>query len=423
MRTGQPSLMLASLMLICVALSSTPALSQINLPTAKPADVGLSAGKLEPVTKALQAHVDAGDIAGAVGGVMRDGKLVYLTAVGRRDIEANAPMTTDALFRIYSMTRPIPALGILMLQDEGKLSINDPVKKYLPKFETQRVLVDANAPNWDQTRPRQGDITLANLSTHTAGFGGRESKIYVDHNVRSWDQSLEQVVDNMAAAPLFQDPGTKYRYSEGGDVQGRVIELQTGMKLDEFYRRRIFGPLGMTDTMFYVDPAHAGRLATTYRPADGKLQAFEIEPIAPTEHRALISAVGAISSTSDMLRFGQFFLNNGRVNGKPLLSPEGVRLAETNALPASVLPIAATGYNVGSGWSAGGFNVVMDPTAYDHTVNKGEFWWDGSSSTRLWIDPKENMVTVIMAALQPTDGKHFREQFKTLVYAAIEKHH
>ncbi|HVZ28443.1 MAG TPA: serine hydrolase [Rhizomicrobium sp.] len=409
------------LVLSAVLLSASPAFAQIDLPVAAPAEVGMSAEKLDRVTEALQAHVDAGDIAGAVGGVVRDGKLVYLKAVGQRDIGSSSPMNVDALFRIYSMTRPIPALGILMLQDDGKVNVNDPVKKYLPKFADQRVLADANAPNWDQTRPRQGDITLANLSTHTAGFGGRETKIYVDHNVRRWDLSLSQVVDNMAGAPLFEDPGTKYRYSEGGDVQGRVIELQTGMKLDEFYRQRIFGPLGMTDTMFYVDPAHAGRLATTYRPVDGKLQAFEIEPIPPTERRALISAVGAISSTRDMLRFGQFFLNNGRVNGKQLLSAEGVRLAETNALPAALLPISKTGYNAGSGWSLGGFNVVMDPTAYDHTVNKGEFWWDGSSSTRLWIDPKENMVTVIMAALQPTDGKHFREQFKTLVYAAIEK--
>ena len=403
-------------------LLSTPAFAQTDFPVATPGEVGLSADALDKVTQALQAHVDAGDIAGAVGGVVRDGKLVYLKAVGQRDIDSSSPMTVYALFRIYSMSRPIPALGILMLQDEGKVKMGDPVQKYLPKFADQRVLADANAPNWDQTRPRQGDITLGNLSTHTAGFGGRETKIYVEHNIRSWDQSLSQVVDNMAGAPLFEDPGTRYRYSEGGDVQGRVIELQTGMKLDEFYQRRIFAPLGMTDTMYYVDPAHAGRLATTYRPANGKLQAFEIETIPPTQRRALISAVGAISSTRDQLRFGQFFLNNGKVNGKQLLSPEGVKQAGTNALPAAVLPISKTGYNAGSGWSLGGFNVVMDPAAYDHTVNKGEFWWDGSSSTRLWIDPKENMVTVIMAALQPTDGKHFREQFKTLVYAAIEKH-
>jgi CubicO group peptidase (beta-lactamase class C family) len=409
---------------IFVGLSAMPAFAQITLPAAKPEDTGMSSAKLDQATAALQAHVDAGDIAGAVAGVVRDGKLVYLKAVGKRDIASSAPMTTDALFRIYSMTRPIPSLGILMLQDEGKVNVSDPVTKYLPKFAGQRVLLNADAPDWDQTRARKGDITLANLATHTAGFGGRESKIYVDHNVRSWDQSLEQVVDNMAAAPLFQDPGTQYRYSEGGDVLGRVIEVVSGMTLQDFYQRRIFGPLGMTDTVFYVDPGRAGRLATTYRPGpDKKLQAFEIEPIPVTQHRALISAVGAVSSTTDMLRFGQFFLNNGKVNGRQLLSPQGVQLAETNALPPSVLPISKTGYNAGSGWTLGGFNVVMDPAAYDHTVNRGEFWWDGSAGTRFWIDPREKMVTVIMAQIQPTDAGHFREQFKTLVYDAIEKHH
>jgi CubicO group peptidase (beta-lactamase class C family) len=405
------------------ALSVMPAAAQITFRSVKPEEVGMSSAKLDKVTEALQAHVDAGDIAGAVAGVVRDGKLVYLKAVGKRDIASGAPMTTDALFRIYSMTRPVPSLGILMLQDEGKVNVHDPVQKYLPKFAGQRVLVDPDATTTDQTRPRQGDITLAELATHTSGFGGRESKIYVDRNMRSWDQSLEQVVDNMAAAPLLGDPGTKYRYSEGGDVLGRVIEVTTGMKLQDFYQQRIFGPLGMTDTVFYVDPGRANRLATTYRPVGGKLQAFEIEPIAVTEHRALISAVGAVSSTTDMLRFGQFFLDNGKVNGRQLLSPEGIRLAKTNALPDAVLPIAKTGYNAGSGWTLGGFNVVMDPAAYDHTVNPGEIWWDGSAATRFWIDPKENMVMVVMAQLQPTDGGHFREQFKTLVYDAIERHH
>jgi CubicO group peptidase (beta-lactamase class C family) len=409
---------------ILVVLSAMPAFAQIALPAAKPEDAGMSSAKLDRATQALQAHVDAGDIAGAVAGVVRDGKLIYLKAVGKRDIGLSAPMTTDALFRIYSMTRPIPSLGILMLQDQGKVKVSDQVQTYLPKFADQRVLADPDATTADKTRPRNSNITLAELATHTAGFGGRESKIYVDSHVRSWDQSLEQVVDNMAAAPLFDDPGTKYRYSEGGDVLGRVIEVVSGMKLQDFYQKRIFGPLGMNDTVFYVDPGRAGRLATTYRPGpDKQLQAFEIEPIPVTEHRALISAVGAVSSTTDMLRFGQFFLNNGKVSGHQLLSQQGIRLAEINAIPNSVLPIATTGYNAGSGWTLGGFNVVMDPSAYDHTVNRGEFWWDGSAGTRFWIDPKENMVTVIMAQIQPTDAGHFREEFKSLVYDAIEKHH
>jgi CubicO group peptidase (beta-lactamase class C family) len=404
-------------------IAVSPASAQVSLPAARPETVGMSSAKLAKVTQALQAHVDAGDIAGAVAAVMRGGKLVYSIAVGRRDMETAAPMTFDSLFRVYSMSRPMASVGILMLQDEGRVNVNDPVQKYLPKFTGQRVLLDATVQDPAQTRPRKSDITLADLMTHTSGFGNRESKMYLDRHMRSWDQSLAQVVDNMAAAPLFEEPGTAYRYGESADVLGRVIEVVTGMKLEDFYQQRIFGPLGMRDTVYYVDPARAGRLATVYRPeAGGKLQPFEIEPIPVTEHRALISAVGLVASTADYLRFSQFFLNNGRVNGKQLLSPASVQLAEKNAIPDALLPIGKTGYNAGTGWSLGGFAVAMNPAAYDHTVSPGEFWWDGSAGTRFWVDPRENMVTVIMAQIQPTDGHHFREQFKTLVYDAIEKH-
>ncbi len=408
-----------------VALAPIPAFSQtpMEFPRAAPAEVGMSAEKLEAATRALQAHVDAGDIAGAVAAIVRNGKLVYSAAVGRRDIESSSPMTFDSLFRVYSMSRPMASLGILMQQDEGLLNVRDPVQKYLPKFAGQRVLVDPNVQDPDQTRPRKGDITLAELMTHTSGFGNRDSKMYVDRNMRSWDQTLAQVVDNMAAAPLFEDPGTAYRYGESADVLGRVIEVVSGMKLEDFYQQRILGPLGMRDAVYYVDPARRSRLATVYRPlAGGQLQPFEIEPIPVTQHRALISAVGLVASTMDYIRFSQFFLDDGKVNGRQLLSPGAVRQAENNALADSVLPIGKTGYNTGTGWSLGGFAVVMNPAAYDHTVSPGEFWWDGSAGTRFWIDPRENMVTVIMAQIQPTDGKHFREQFKTLVYEAIEKH-
>ena len=151
------------------------------------------------------------------------------------------------------------------------------------------------------------------------------------------------------------------------------------------------------------------------------MQPFESEPIPVTERRALISAVGLVASAADYLRFSQFFLNKGRVNGKQLLSLASIQLAEKNGIPDAMLPIGKTGYSAGSGRSLGGFAVVMNPAFYDHTVSRGEFWWDGSAGTRFWIDPKENMVTVIMAQIQPADGHHFREQFKTLVYDAIEK--
>lgn len=389
---------------------------------ALPEAVGLSAETLELATADLQARVDAGDIAGVVAAVVRDGQLVYAEALGMRDIAAGAEMPFDALFRTYSMTRPVTALGILMLHDAGLLDVNDSLQTYLPQFADQQVLVDANATDTSATRQRQGDITLAQLLTHTSGLGSRSSALYRAGNVHSYDQTLAEVVDNAAALPLFEDPGTTYRYGLHAEVLGRVIEVVSGQDIETFFQQRIFAPLGMNDTVFYVDPVRARRLATVYRPDDsGRLQVHEMESIPVTEPRALASAgVGLVSSTTDFLRFSQLFLDNGRVGGEQLVSPSVVKMMAENAVPEALLPIGSGGYWRGSGWSLGGMAVVMDADTYNHTVNEGEFWWDGSAGTRFWIDPEENMITIIMAQVSPAGGNGFRESFKTLVYSAIE---
>ncbi|MDP2283254.1 MAG: serine hydrolase domain-containing protein [Pseudohongiella sp.] len=384
--------------------------------------VGMSAAKLEQVTAALQAQIDAGDIPGAVAAILKDGKLVYLQALGYKQIESQQPMTADALFRTYSMTRPITALGILILQDKGLLSVNDAVQTYLPQFSDQQVLQDANDADVEEVRPRNGDITIAHLLLHTSGIGDRNSALYRANNVHSYDQTLEQVVDNVAALPLFEDPGTAYRYGMHSEVLGRIIEVVSGQDILSFYQQEIFEPLGMTDTVFYVDESRRDRLATVYRPdAEGKLRPHEMEHIPVTEPRALSSSgVGLVSSTADFLKFSQLFLDNGMANGQRVLSEEGVRQAAENAVPDALMPIGSNGYWAGSGWSLGGFAVALDPTAYNHTVNQGEYWWDGSAGTRFWIDPSENMVTIIMSQVSPAGGNGFRERFKTGVYEALE---
>src|SRR5690554_4902742 len=192
---------------------------------ADPATTGLSEAGLARVTEGLQEHIDAGDIAGVVAAVVKDGKLVYHEALGMRDLELADAMPPDALFRVYSMTRPITALGILMLHDQGRLDVNDPVQRYLPEFADQVVLRDANSADSSQVRARVGDVTLAQLLTHTSGIGSRNSPLYLEHNVHSYDQSLTQVVSNVAALPLYEDPGTRYRYGMHAEVLGRVIEV------------------------------------------------------------------------------------------------------------------------------------------------------------------------------------------------------
>ena len=390
--------------------------------TASPDEVGLSAPALTAATEALQAQIDAGDIPGAVAAIVKDGKLVYVQALGYKSIESQQPMTADALFRTYSMTRPVTALGILILQDKELLSVNDPVQKFLPQFAGQTVLQDAADADPQEVRPRRGDITIAQLLTHTSGIGDRNSAMYRANNVHSYDQTLAQVVDNVAALPLFEDPGTTYRYGMHSEVLGRIIEEVSGQDILSFFQQEIFTPLGMTDTVFYVDESRRDRLATVYRPdADGRLRPHEMEHIPVTERRALNSSgVGLVSSTADFLKFSQLFLDNGMANGRRVLSEQGVRQAAENAVPDALMPIGSNGYWAGSGWSLGGFAVALDPSAYNHTVNEGEFWWDGSAGTRFWIDPAENMITIIMAQVSPASGNGFRERFKTMVYEALE---
>lgn len=404
------------------ALSLTaPTAFAADLPVAAPASVDLSAEKLDVVTQGLNDRVAAGDIAGAVAVAARDGKLVYSASVGWRDLPSRAPMTPDTLFRIYSMTRPITAMAVLMLQDDGRLSVDDPVSKYLPKFTSQKVLIDPEGLDPAQSRPRRGEITIANLLTHTSGIGDRASKLYVGQKVRTWDMDAAEVVDNYAAVPLFEDPGVAYRYGESAEVLGRLIEVVSGMPLEQFLQQRIFAPLGMTDTVFFVDQARASRLAVLYRKGDdGKLAAFENEPIPVTQRRALASGgVGLVSTAPDLLKFGQFVLDGGMAGGKRLLSVRAAQQMRTDAIPAALKPIGRTGYMAGSGWTLGGLAIVTDPSKYNHTVNRGEVWWDGSVGTRFWIDPAEGMVAVVLAQVSPASGGGVRETFKTRLYDAI----
>jgi CubicO group peptidase (beta-lactamase class C family) len=406
--------------LLLLAMTSTLSHGQ-SLPVVQAESVGLSSSGLQAITSALQAHVDNGDIAGAVAGVMRHGQLVYLQAVGLRDIESADPMETDDLFRIYSMTRPITSLAAMQLWEQGRLKLDDPIQNTLPEFTHQRVFVDARAPSMTQTRARRSDILLADLMRHTSGLGSRSSSIYVQEGVRSRDISLAQLTSNAARTPLFSDPGTEFRYGLSATVLGRVIEVIAATPYDEYLAENVFAPLGMKDTVFWVDPARQQRLATVYRPDEnGLLRPHEMEDIPFTQKVPLVEGgVGLVSTVEDFLRFSQFYLDEGRVNGEALLQPETVAKMMENAIDDELLPIGSRGYMAASGWTLGGLAYVLAPAGYDHRVSEGEVWWDGSAGTRFWIDKKANMALVIMAQVSPTSGGGFREEFKNGVYKAI----
>jgi CubicO group peptidase (beta-lactamase class C family) len=405
--------------LACLALAY-PALAQ-DLQRASPESVGLSSAGLERATAALQAHIDAGDVAGVVAAVARDGKLVYFEALGQRDLQTRDPMPQDALFRLYSMTRSITSTAAMILWEEGKFQLDDPIATYLPQFADQRVFVDAGAPDMSQTRARRGDITVRHLLTHTSGIGSRSSPIYRAERVRLRSITLPQMVDNAARVPLFEDPGTRFRYGISTTMLGRLIEIWSGMPLEQFLDERVFEPLGLRDTVFWADRDRADRLATVYRRdnASGALNPHAIEEIPFTEQPTLIEGgVGLLSSTMDFLRFSQMFLNKGELSGTRVLRPETVEMMTRNHIPDSVLPLGTRGYMAGSGWGLG-FNVVLDSSAYTFPVGEGEYWWDGSAGTRFSIDPEHGIITVIMAQVSPSRGDGFREEFKKLVYDAI----
>ena len=391
-----------------------------DLSSAPPESVGLSSEELDEATRALERRVADGDIAGAVAAVARHGRLVYLESVGSMDLESGRPMTEDALFRIYSMTRPITSLAAMILWEEGAFDLDDPVSQYLPQFASQRVFEDPDAPRMDRTRERRGEMTVEHLLLHTSGLGSRSSAIYRQEGVRSRAIPLTEMVDNAARTPLFEDPGTRWRYGISTTILGRLVEIWSGRPLDVFMEERIFGPLGMDDTGFWVEPGRADRLATVYRPGpDGELRPVRLEEVPFTERPALLEGgVGLVTSTRDFLRFCQMFLNGGELDGSRIVQPETVALMTRNRVPDALLPIGFSSPMHGAGWTLG-FNVVLDPAYYDHPMQEGEFWWDGSAGTRFWIDPVNDMVTVIHAQVSPASGNGFREEFKRMVYGAL----
>ncbi len=404
---------------LTVGSVSAPASAQ-ELPRATPEAVGLSSERLQEATRRLQAQVEAGDIAGVVAGVVRHGRLVYLEALGDLDRERGLPMRHDALFRLYSMTRPITSLAAMILWEEDRFELDDPVSLYLPEFANQRVFMDASSPDVAATRERRTEMTVEHLLLHTSGLGSRGSAIYRAEQVRLRSISLPQMVGNAARVPLFEDPGTRWRYGISTTILGRLVEVWSGMPFDAFLQERVFEPLGMTDTVFRVDPSRADRFGPAYRPGpDGALRPHAIEAVPFTEQPPLIEGgVGLVSTVRDYLRFSQMFLDGGELDGVRVLDPETVALMTVNRVPDALLPIGFGNPQPGRGWTLG-FSTVMDAAASPLPVSEGTFWWDGSSGTRFFIDPVEDMVTVIMAAASPAYGNGFREAFTAAVYAAI----
>lgn len=395
------------------ALAQVPAARQAT-PRATPDSVGLSAERLQHATAVLRQAVADRKIAGAVALVARHGKIAYLEPVGLQDVGTRAPMTERTLFRIYSQTKAVTAVAVMMLVEEGKVRLSDAASVYLPEFKHVMVQTETGA------RKPSREITVEDLLLHTSGLSHRSSELYRARQVRVRTQALPQFVTNLTRAPLMEDPGTRFRYSEGTTALGRLVEVVAGTPFDAFVTDRILKPLGMHDTTFWVEGEAQARLATVYQVAPaGGLAPFEIEEEVPfTRRPALIEgAVGLVSTAPDFLRFCQMLLNKGELDGVRLLSAKTVEQITRNGLPASVLQQRGGAM----GWGLGNVDVVVTPNPRGYLTAAGEYGWDGSAGTFFAIDPARELIVLLFSQNVPASPDGLRQRFKAAVDQGVIK--
>lgn len=416
------------LFLLAFLLLSAILLAQ-DLPTAKPESVGLSSDRLERIANLVQRDIDDKHIAGAVTLVVRHGKVAWFKAQGMSDREANKPMPTDAIFRICSMTKPITSMAVMMLYEEGKFLLDDPVSKYLPEFKNPKVLVKPAKGN-PYTIPATREITIRDLLRHTSGLtynwnddlGPLYEKANVPSGLLQYDGTIADGVKQLAAQPLLFNPGDRFEYSLGVDVLGRLVEVVSGKPLDEFFRTRIFEPLGMKDSYFFVPDAKVPRLATAYTYYDGKgLNRFPDTPISegPFVYSAdypyrgpkklFSGGAGLVSTAMDYARFCQMMLDEGKVGNTRLLSRKSVEIMTHDQL-------GKIGPEQGFGL---GFGIEGIKSPLTELGSPGAYAWGGFFYTEFSIDPKEQMIVVFMAQLHPTGGLTLNRQVHELAYQAI----
>jgi CubicO group peptidase (beta-lactamase class C family) len=426
----------ASLTATCVAFS---AFAQ-GLPRAgQPEDVGFSSERLKRIASVFQEEVDKGAIPGAVILIARDGKVADFEAIGFQDREKKTPMGADAIFRIASMSKPITSVAVMMLVEEGKIQLENPLSLFLPEFKGVQVGVEKpNAATGNtelSLEPARREMTIQDLLRHTSGltygFSGKSlvKQAYLDAHLFDQGQTLAEAVTKLSKLPLAYQPGTTWDYGMSFDVLGRVVEVVSGMPFDQFVEERIAKPLGLTDTGFYVSAEKAARVAepqvnpaTNKRPDMGDV----------TNRSNWPSGGGGMQSTaSDYARFAQMLLNGGELEGARLLSPSTVAFMTSDQLPPDVAYSPATlqimepvGYaptpRDGQGFGLG-VAVRTQEGRNPREGSPGDFYWVGIWGTDFWVDPKAKLVVVFMTQVAPGQGSHYHSLIRNLVYQALVK--
>ena len=406
-----------SLALILLAAFS---LTAASLPSTKPEEVGLSSERLRQIHAMVQRHIDAGDITGAVMFVARKGQIAYIEAQGAMDADTRKPMTRDSLFRMASMTKPVIGTAIMMMLEEGKLQLGDPVSKYIPEFKDMKVGVllekgqGADHPPKFYTVPAERAITIKDLLTHTSGLSsGPMGQSEVAKIRRKPTETLADYIPRLGSTPLEFQPGSHWMYSpsDGFDVLARVVEVTSGMPLDRFLKQRVFDPLDMPDTSHYPTDAQMARLVTAYRKTDSGLVKTE-NSLSMSSKVYFAGGGGLVSTIDDYSRFAQMLANGGELNGRRLLSPRTVKLMSSVHIPYTL-----QGRTLGEGFGLS-VRVMQDAIVGNHRVSDGTFGWSGAYGTHFWIDPKEDIVAVMMIQ---TPIREMRPEFENAVMQAIVK--
>lgn len=427
-------------LLLLLLLATAPLEAQ--LPRAAPEAAGVSSARLRRIKPLLDSAVAAGEVSGVVTLLARNGSLVELDSAGYADREAGTPMRSNTLFRLASMTKAVTSVAAMMLVEDGRLLLSDPVSRYLPGFRQMRVAVpeaDSGKPVAYQRAHRR--ITIRDLLTHRSGLAygfiddgpvgeGYRAAGVSDGIARGDMTTMAENVDRLAKQPLLFQPGSRWNYGLNTDVLGRVVEVVSGRTLAEFMQARIFSPLGMHDTGFWVPVAKAGRLAVPYRPdSTGALVPMRGETQAFGEERLTLSGAashgsqtffsggaGLVGTGGDYLRFLQMLANGGELDGVRILSRKTVELmtaSHTGDLGGNPL-------GPGNGFGLG-FLVLLDPGAAGEYGSPGTFSWGGIYGTTFWVDPEEHLVAVMMIQRFPTDGVRLGQLFRSLAYSALVK--
>ncbi len=411
--------------------------------TVTPEEVGFSASRLSRIGTWMQGYIDQNKLAGTIAMVARCGKVAYLERFGMMDLEAAKPMQFDTIFRIYSMTKPVTSVALMMLYEEGRFQLHDPVLRFIPEFADVKVFAGATEEGFGVTELER-EITIWHLLTHTAGLTYdfsedspvdamyRETEIFSPLGVLQ--VPLQEMIQRLVKLPLTHQPGTAWRYSMATDVLGYLIEVISGMSLDVFFEDKILKPLGMEDTDFYVPEAKLDRFAAMYGPStplrtgsgqapteNGGIELLDAPATSPYSKptRFLPGGVGLVSTAPDYMRFAQMLLNGGELDGTRLLGRKTVELMTINHLPDELIPIQVQPYTL-HGYGFGlGFHVLVNVAQTGRLGSEGEFGWGGAAETSFFVDPKEQLIGLLLTQLMPSLYYPIRDEFKVLVYQAL----